>query len=418
MVQTTKSFKFIRWSLLAILAIGIMSSWVLTQEAQKKTALIIVDMQNDFAKEGGALYVPSTEQIKPKLKQLIAKAREKGIPIIYTQDWHRPDDVEFKIWPPHTIQGTQGAEVIAEIAPTDKDYTVKKRTYNAFFETDLDMLLRQLGVKRVVITGTVSNICVLNTAGDAALRGYEVVLPHDAIAPLTDFDQQATLREVSFLYKGKITTADHAFDPDPQEIKVEFNAKLPELKIVSNVELPKDKTAVIVVDMQNDFAREGGALYVPATKETIEPIKNLLKKARSSGTLVVFTQDWHRKDDPEFKIWPPHTIQGTEGAQVIADFEPSDKDYFIKKRTYDAFYGTDMDLLLRQNGIQNVVITGTVANICVLHTAGKARLHGYNLIVARDGISALTPFDMDLSLRQMSFLYNGTIVDSGNIQFK
>jgi nicotinamidase-related amidase len=418
MLKMFKSLKVLQWSLMTVLASLLVASVALTQEPEKKTALIIVDMQNDFAKEGGALYVPSTEQIKPKLKGLIAKAREKGVPIIYTQDWHRPDDVEFKIWPPHTIQGSSGADIISDIAPTDKDYTVKKRTYNAFFETDLDMLLRQLGVKRVVVTGTVSNICVLNTAGDAALRGYEVVMPHDAIAPLNDFDQQATLREVSFLYQGKITTAEHAFDPNPELVKVEPNTKPPELKIASSVELPKDKTAVIVVDMQNDFAREGGALYVPDTKQTVEPIKSLLKKARSTGTLIVFTQDWHRKDDPEFKIWPPHTIQMTEGASVIGDFEPTEKDYYIRKRTYDAFFGTDLDLLLRQNEIQNVVITGTVSNICVLHTAGKARLHGYNVFVAKDGISSLTPFDMDLSLRQMSFLYNGTVADSGNIQFK
>lgn len=418
MFKVFKSFKVLQLTLLGVIVIFIATSIVITQEVEKKTALIIVDMQNDFAKEGGALYVPSTEQIKPKLQQLVTKAREKGIPIIYTQDWHRKDDVEFKIWPPHTIEGTSGAEIISEIAPTDKDYTVKKRTYNAFFETDLDMLLRQLGIERVVVTGTVSNICVLNTAGDAALRGYEVVMPHDAIAPLNDFDQQATLREVSFLYQGKITTADHAFDPNPEPFNFETNANPPELKITSNVELPRNKTALIVVDMQNDFAREGGALYVPTTRETLDPIKSLLKKARSSGTLIVFTQDWHRKDDPEFKIWPPHTIQGSEGAQVITDFEPSDQDYFIKKRTYDAFYGTDLDLLLRQNGIENVVITGTVSNICVLHTAGKARLHGYNVTVARDGISSLTPFDMDLSLRQMSFLYNGTVTDSNNIQFR
>lgn len=182
--------------------------------------------------------------------------------------------------------------------------------------------------------------------------------------------------------------------------------------------LAQPRTALIIVDMQNDFAKDGGKLYVPKTKETIPPIKQLLAKARGAGVPVIFTQDWHRPDDPEFKIWPPHTIEGSEGAQVLAEFAPSPKDYYVKKRTYDAFYGTDLDLLLRQMGIRNVVIVGTVSNICVLHTAGKARLHGYNVVVARDGISSLTEFDQQLSLRQISWLYSGKITTVDGITFE
>lgn len=386
--------------------------------AQPRTALIIVDMQNDFATKGGALYVPSTEGIKPKLQMLVDEARKQGIPVVFTQDWHLKNDPEFQIWPPHTVQGTKGAEIIPELPVLEGDYTIKKRTYNAFFETDLDLLLRHLGVKRLVVTGVVSNVCVLNTAGDGALRGYEIVIPADALAPLSDFDQQATLRQVSFLYKGIITTADKAFDPNPTPLKVETTAKAPEVKVEPAVKLPRGSAAVIVVDMQNDFAKDGGKLYVPKTKETIAPIKQLLAKARGAGVPVIFTQDWHRPDDPEFKIWPPHTIEGSEGAQVLAEFAPSPKDYYVKKRTYDAFYGTDLDLLLRQMGIRNVVIVGTVSNICVLHTAGKARLHGYNVVVARDGISSLTEFDQQLSLRQISWLYSGKITTVDGITFE
>ena len=92
--------------------------------------------------------------------------------------------------------------------------------------------------------------------------------------------------------------------------------------------------------------------------------------------------------------------------------KPLPTDYFIRKKTYDAFFGTDLDLILRQKGIRNLVITGTVANICVLHTAGSASLRGYKVVVPEDAISSLTPFDQAAALRQISFVYQGKITRS------
>ena len=77
-----------------------------------------------------------------------------------------------------------------------------------FFETPLDYVLRVKGIRNLVIVGTVANICVLHTAGSAALRWYNVVVPEDGISALTEFDQIAALRQIDFLYKGKITTSD------------------------------------------------------------------------------------------------------------------------------------------------------------------------------------------------------------------
>ena len=79
-----------------------------------KTALMVVDMQNDFASQGGLLYNPATETIKPQIRLLINQARKEGLPVIFTQDWHRADDPEFSIWPPHVVEDTVGAQVIEE----------------------------------------------------------------------------------------------------------------------------------------------------------------------------------------------------------------------------------------------------------------------------------------------------------------
>jgi nicotinamidase-related amidase len=147
-------------------------------------------------------------------------------------------------------------------------------------------------------------------------------------------------------------------------------------EVKENVEIPAKESALIVVDMQNDFAHERGSLFVPESRRTIEPIRLLIEKFRGKNSTVIYTQDWHSEDDPEFKIWGRHAV----------------------------------DHILRIKGIKNLVIVGTVANICVLHTAGSAALRWYNVIIPMDGISALSEEDYHFTLHQVDFLYKGVIV--------
>lgn len=168
-------------------------------------ALVIVDMQNDFVRRKGSLYVPRAERTLSAISTLLGKAREAGVPVFYTQDWHIPDDPEFKIWGVHALQGSWGAEIVSELAPEEGDTVIRKPRYDAFYATPLDYYLRIKGVNTIVITGTMANVCVLHTAGSAALRWYRVVVPVDCISALNDFDHSLTIRQVDFLYKGTIT---------------------------------------------------------------------------------------------------------------------------------------------------------------------------------------------------------------------
>jgi len=194
----------------------------------------------------------------------------------------------------------------------------------------------------------------------------------------------------------------------------------PEIPVAEEVALPARETAVIVVDMQNDFVKPEGKLFVPTAPATVEPIRRLLERARSAGVRVFYTQDTHWEGDPEFKIWGEHVVYGTWGWEIIEELKPQEpRDIVVRKTRYDGFYGTPLDDLLRVYGIKNTVIVGTVANICVLHTAASAALRWYRVIVPMDGISALNDFDYHAALRQISFLYRGTIVRSTEgIHFK
>ncbi len=174
----------------------------------ERTALIIVDMQNDFVDPRGSLCVASARATVPAIARLRDFAHTRGLFVVYTQDWHRADDPEFALWGSHAVAGTWGAEIVPELAPGPADLRVRKLRYDAFYGTSLDHELRQRGIASVIVTGTVSNICVLHTAGSAALRWLQLIVPVDAVSALTEFDQQAALRQIAFLYRGTLTRSD------------------------------------------------------------------------------------------------------------------------------------------------------------------------------------------------------------------
>lgn len=175
----------------------------------KTTALIVVDMQNDFVKPGGALVVQTAAQTIPAIQVLLAMARSRGMPVFYTQDTHEPGDIEFPIWGQHVLRGSWGWRIIDELTPEPGDRVIEKLRYDGFFGTSLDHELRLKKIETVIVCGTVANICVLHTAGSAALRGYKVILPVDAISAITPFDLQTAIRQTAFLYRGTITTTEN-----------------------------------------------------------------------------------------------------------------------------------------------------------------------------------------------------------------
>lgn len=197
---------------------------------------------------------------------------------------------------------------------------------------------------------------------------------------------------------------------------MEHTVEVPTYDVHDKVAVDPARTALIVVDMQNDFVKDGGTLQIPDAEETIPAIRRLLQQAREAGMHIVFTQDTHREGDPEWDIWPEHAREGSWGWEIVDDLHPHEGELVIRKLRYDAFYGTPLEHLLRLWGIDTLVICGTVANICVHYTAASAALRWYRVVIPRDAISALNPFDMELSLHQTAFLFAGEITTSDGIQ--
>jgi nicotinamidase-related amidase len=173
-------------------------------DTTSRKALLIIDMLNDFVLPGAPLRVPAATNIISSLEQKIEEARSRNRPVIYICDAHDPDDREFQDWPPHAVVGTQGAKVIDALAPKPGDILVKKKRYSAFFQTELDTALNNLEVNHLLITGVVTNICVLYTVADARARGYKVSVLKDCVAGLDPQDHEFALNQMKGTLKAEI----------------------------------------------------------------------------------------------------------------------------------------------------------------------------------------------------------------------
>ncbi len=173
-------------------------------EFEAESALLVIDMLNDFIADEGALVVPGARRIVPRIAEIITEARRQGVPVIYVTDSHRDDDHEFKYWPPHAVSGTWGAQVVDELAPHPGDYMVPKRRYSAFFGTDLDNYLREMGVRNLYLTGVLTNICVYATALDASMRNYTVKVFRDAVASLSEETDRFIFRQLEEVLQAEL----------------------------------------------------------------------------------------------------------------------------------------------------------------------------------------------------------------------
>lgn len=153
------------------------------------TAMIVVDMQNDFVADGAMLQSKQAHDLVPKLAKTLAFCREQGIRVIYTAHAHRKDGCDMglydDLYPPiaeraSLVDGSPGVEIYPALAPTAGEHVIKKHRYSAFFSTDLDLILREWGIQSVVVSGTTTENCCHATARDAMFHNYKVAFLSDA----------------------------------------------------------------------------------------------------------------------------------------------------------------------------------------------------------------------------------------------
>ncbi len=168
----------------------------------KGTCLLVVDMQNYFLDSESPTFTPGGLAILPNVSKLIGAFRKRRLPVIYTAHVHKSNQMDGGIlgwwWEGMVLEGTKDAQIHPRLAPLPEEKVIFKHRYSAFYNTDLEIVLRCLGVTDLIVTGVMTNLCCESTARDAYFRDYRVFFVMDATGTVDEELHLATLKNLAF----------------------------------------------------------------------------------------------------------------------------------------------------------------------------------------------------------------------------
>ncbi|MSP31584.1 MAG: cysteine hydrolase [Pseudolabrys sp.] len=389
------------------------------------TALVLVDVQNDFAKPAGACGqfgddLSAVDPMLDRLKQLVEVARRKQILIIHVgmnndRPYVAPNLAEmFKrrgLGGGPCLSNSYGTQFVDEVRPINapNEIVLTKHRFSGFWGTSIDLMLRSNGIKTLVMTGIVSEVCVDSTARDGFFREYDVVVAGDCAASYStarhdachslfarSFGVVAPSSEIANAWQNSNTTA-RGWQPSE---KKQVALKSLEERVVPN------HTALVVVGMQTSKAVSS------KLKEALPRTKSVLDQARRAGVMIIHVQSKYgqeafnvgapgrypdRARTGEFvrtlsaaeigDTWDPATTDisaETNEKEFMDSFKPLETESVVVKHRFSAFCDTDLELLLRSNGIRTVVMMGQDEDCCLDTTAREATMKDYYLVVPED----------------------------------
>jgi len=181
----------------------------------KKPALLIIDMQNDFVLEGKPLKVAGAPAVIPKIRSVLAEFRKRSLPVFHVLRVHRPDGSDMEIIrqdlfrkQPFAVAGTPGAAVIDELTPLKGEYVLEKTRMSAFTGTELDLMLRTLGISTLFVCGIQTPNCIRTTVFDSIAYNYPVVLIDDATGASSGEVHRANVRDMQNIGVRIVKTAE------------------------------------------------------------------------------------------------------------------------------------------------------------------------------------------------------------------
>ncbi len=173
------------------------------------------------------------------------------------------------------------------------------------------------------------------------------------------------------------------------------------------------KHCILVIDMLNDFIGENAALRCPDGEKIVPALRKLMDygRTRPEDIHIVHIQEAHRKHDADFRVRPVHAVVGTWGSRIIDELKPVGDEYLIPKRRHSGFMYTDLDLYLREENIDTVVVTGVWTNVCVRSTASDASYRAYKVIAISDCCASKDEEMHRAGLRDMAIFAKVMTVD-------
>jgi len=174
---------------------------------------------------------------------------------------------------------------------------------------------------------------------------------------------------------------------------------------------------ILIIDMLNDFVHPDGALYCPNNTKVIPTVQRLMEWVRERNAQgkddvqLIHIQEAHREGDADFKVRPVHAVKGTWGSEFIDELKPEKGEYIVQKRRHSAFAHTDLDLYLREENIDTVVVTGCWTNVCVRSSASDALYYAYKVITLADACASKTDEMHENGLKDLSIFTKVMTVD-------
>jgi nicotinate phosphoribosyltransferase len=248
--------------------------------------ILVIDMLRGFMEEGNPLYCGDrARRIIPNIQSLLERELAQNASVFFICDHHDPDDLEFKMFPPHCVAGTAEAEVIPELARYPGEVILKKR-YSAFYDTDLEEKLKQLKPEKIIVCGVCTDICVCHTVANARNRDYPVEVPVDCVASFDEKAHYFALEHIERVLGARLTSS--------------VLKEVPKPKFKPSPEVLSGDTADIYFVRTIDILREEG-LNPKATMEVfgsragivcgIEEVKALLAETLPEDNREVWALD-------------------------------------------------------------------------------------------------------------------------------
>ncbi len=184
---------------------------------QRKACLLVIDMQNEFLAEDGAVFFHYAKAIVPNIKRLLGAFRAASLPVVFTGHMHEDPAVDGGMtaewWPDikqgkSLIKGTKGVEIVRALKPRKTERIIWKHRYSAFYNTDLELILRGMEVTDLVIAGVLTNCCCESTARDGFFRDFRIFFLADATAASEPEFHVASLRNLAYAFAYVTTTED------------------------------------------------------------------------------------------------------------------------------------------------------------------------------------------------------------------
>jgi len=174
------------------------------QQNASATALLLIDVINDLDFPAGKALLEQARGAARQIARLKERARAAGVPVIYVNDNFGRWRSDFRQQVEYCLRdGSKGKEIASFLRPEQDDYFVLKPRHSGFYSTSLDVLLKQMGVNRLIITGFSTEICVIYTANDAYMRGFEIVVPEDCVAAESEEDSRRALEQMKRILKAE-----------------------------------------------------------------------------------------------------------------------------------------------------------------------------------------------------------------------